>query len=151
MALAYLIFGTFFGCLLTVVVQVFFFVKYVAYPLLKTPQAKESTESRKIDSQPDPDGNTGFRAEYDTWPKAIAEFLKKALKTDDNSSDVFATEVWMNALIHRYFVECRRSEILRLRLKQKLMAKISKRFRFESNGILIVGPQDNDLFNFRLL
>lgn len=56
------------------------------------------------------------------WPPNIKQFLSE-LMPDTKSKD----EQWLNALVHRYWVELRKSRVFQLRMRHKILTKLRQR------------------------
>lgn len=71
--------------------------------------------------------------------------LKVIIGTHDMSQLSVGTpsNIWLNALIHRYYIECLQSEILRIRLKAKLMEKLEN--RLPGSGSIVQSIEVSDI------
>jgi hypothetical protein len=122
------------GVFATLCAQAILLYRFVLEPLLFAPP-KKIIETPVVEETL----KSAFNPPYAKWPTGITDFLKNALSaTKDAPTGNWNDVHWLNVLIHRYFVECRESETLRVRLRRKLLDKLSKRFRADSPASLVV-------------
>jgi hypothetical protein len=128
------------GVLATLAVQLYALYRWILKPLLFAPPPHaQSSSSEDTPATADQDAPV-FRAPHHAWPLNLSSFLKSALSAThaNNAAGGEAQVSWLNAIIHRYFVECRQSEVLRVRIRRTLLDKLSKRFRADGSSSLVV-------------
>ena len=105
---------------------------------------KPRTSSSPLTSTPNDDSskrkeNSDIESEAIKWPENVVQFIKEALQpagTDDSSTRTESC-FWLNVLIHRYFLEMRKSEALKTKWKKKLLDKLA--LNFEHNSLVVRG------------
>lgn len=93
------------------------------------PDQEETTSKDEPGSEKD-----AFKSFHHNWPSHIHEYLKNMLDTRQNHQDQAHT--WLNCVFQRYFIECRASDVFKIRLRHRLMEKLST--RFQGGGSIVV-------------
>jgi hypothetical protein len=146
-ALFYAIRGFWIGVVVTLALQAWL----VRRLLLGPPGARARTPVTAKARQEEEDPAQQSLPAKDQFPENIVSWLRKATMPSGNSDavargmvDASATETcfFLNVYVHRYFLELRRSELLKARWKLKVLQKLAGRMESLS---LIVGPTKHTL------
>lgn len=137
----YLLAGITIGIFSTLSILIILFVRWLLQLLYATPKSTTvsspfaATPTSKLSSH---DLDTPKKSASGVeWPESSIRYLEQALSSTQPTLDPH--HFWLNLLIHRYFLECRKSEVLKTKLKNKVAENLGKRFRAESGSGLVVG------------
>ncbi|TPX48143.1 hypothetical protein SeLEV6574_g02194 [Synchytrium endobioticum] len=131
------------GCFIMVTVEVVIIIRLLGHA--SRAKVKNTSRTNGLDSK-----------DRDAWPPQVVVFLKNALDThlesptdtcntsskassDTPGSSHFATSStepchWLNALVHRYFLELRVSDVFQDKMKVKLVEKIN--YKLQSSNFV---------------
>ncbi|KAI3635176.1 hypothetical protein MIR68_006742 [Amoeboaphelidium protococcarum] len=92
--------------------------------------------------------NQDFKREQEEWPPGIRQYLKNILNCDNNSKSSQSNECnidWINAIVHRYFLICRSSEVFRIKICQKLLTRLNAKLRGPNSIVQEISIADYSL------
>jgi hypothetical protein len=137
LAIAYLLNGFILGVITTIAVIGYFGFSLIKELRLSSTKTAAVDEGVKHSEEPSrTESKSGPR--HHNWPENLTNFLKEAIYSDTHDgADEPNQLLWLNAFIHRYFVECRTSPVLKAKIKQKLIEKLQAKFRGDTQGILL--------------
>ncbi|KAI3642084.1 hypothetical protein MP228_011639 [Amoeboaphelidium protococcarum] len=94
--------------------------------------------------------NKDFKREQEEWPPGIRQYLQSVLNYENNNNSMSTQSNesnvdWINAIVHRYFLICRSSEVFRIKICQKLLTRLNAKLRGPNSIVQEISIADYSL------